>query len=133
MKVNIFNQLYWEGIFPAKIKAEESLCTIEESATNDNISIENEKKKKSTCIVITFEKVIKTWWDCALVGDEEIDTNQVNSTRNISEYDEETQGQIRKIMFDQRQKELGLATSDEIQMQEMLKKANSVQFHDHEI
>ena len=134
VKVNLFNQLYLEGNFPAKIKSEDSLWTIEESSRNDGKKLSKDKKKKiSSCLVITFEKVIKTWWECALVGDEEIDTNQVNSTRNISEYDEETQGQIRKIMFDQRQKELGLATSDEIQMQEILQKANSVPFKGQDI
>ena len=37
-------------------------------------------------------------------GDEEIDTTKVDSTRDVSDYDGETQGHIRKIMFDQHQK-----------------------------
>ena len=39
------------------------------------------------------------------------------------DYDDETQGAIRKIMFDQHQKRLGQPTSDEIKNNEMLKKA----------
>ena len=37
-------------------------------------------------------------------GDEEIDTSKVESTKKIEEYDGQTQGAIRKIMFDQNQK-----------------------------
>lgn len=38
----------------------------------------------------------------------------LDSKRNISEYDEATQGAIRKILFDQQQQRQGLPTSDEI-------------------
>jgi hypothetical protein len=38
-------------------------------------------------------------------------------------YDAETQGAIRKIMFDQKQKALGLPTSDEISTDSILEKA----------
>ena len=117
MKVSLYNNLYIEGDFPETIKAEDSLWTIEDSSSSSS--------SPCCCIVITFEKVVKTWWESVLRGDEMIDTNEVDSSRNISDYDEETQGQIRKIMFDQRQKEMGLATSEEIQLQEMLAKTKT--------
>jgi hypothetical protein len=78
------------------------------------------------------------WWQ----GDPEIDTTQVDSTQKVEDYDAETQGAIRKIMvsrpdqkslvyrvisdqndclqFDQKQKAMGLPTSDEILTQEVL-------------
>ena len=39
----------------------------------------------------------------------------MDKTHKISDYDEATQGMIRKILFDQRQERLGLPTSDEIE------------------
>eukprot|EP00960_Hanusia_phi_P028721 747574-Hanusia_phi.AAC.11 len=80
------------------------------------------------------------WWKCALVGDQEIDTQRVDSTcvsnkteasvdnsyftsGKIDDYDEPTQAAIQKLMFDQQQKMQGLPTSDELKQQEILKKA----------
>lgn len=47
----------------------------------------------------------------------------MDSTTKISEYDGETQGAIRKIMFDQRQKSLGLPTSDQLNADAVLERA----------
>ena len=68
----------------------------------------------SGIIVITLEKVIKTWWSNLLLNHPKIDCTKVDSTMNVSEYDEATQAAIRKIMFDQKQGRLGLPSSDEI-------------------
>ena len=65
-------------------------------------------------LLLTLDKLKKTWWDTVLIGDEKIDTTLVDSRRRIDEYDESTQGAIRKILFDQRQEQMGLPTSDEI-------------------
>ena len=59
-------------------------------------------------------------------GDAEIDTTKVDSTRNVSDYDPVTQGHIRKIMYDQRQKALGLPTSEEQKTNELLEKAKNL-------
>ncbi len=40
-------------------------------------------------------------------GEPEVDVTKVDSTMRIEEYDDATQGAIRKIMFDQKQKSLG--------------------------
>jgi hypothetical protein len=66
-------------------------------------------------LVICLEKVRPKFWDLVFVGDEKIDTTLIDSKRHIDEYDQETQGMIRKILFDIRQERLGLPTSDEIQ------------------
>lgn len=58
-----------------------------------------------------------------LSGDAEIDTTKVDSTRSMYEYDGETQGAIRKILFDQDQKRKGQPTSDEMQNEELLRRA----------
>ena len=46
--------------------------------------------------------------------DPPIDTTLVDSRRHIQSYDEATQAQIRKIMFDEQQKAEGKPTSDEL-------------------
>lgn len=86
-----------DGDLVERIRPEESTWTIESNA-----------------LLLTLEKVKKTWWATVLVGDDEIDTHLIDSTRKISDYDESTQGALRKIMFDQNQQRLGLPTSDEI-------------------
>ena len=74
-------------------------------------------------LTLTMEKRKNTWWKSALEGDEEIDTQKVDSTCKLEDYDEGTQAAIRKIMFDQHQKMQGLPTSEEMSQQEMLRKA----------
>jgi len=64
-------------------------------------------------VIIHLEKRKKTWWSCILEGDDEIDTNLVDSTRKVADYDESTQGTIRKMMHDERQKRRGLPTSED--------------------
>lgn len=75
------------------------------------------------CVSVYLEKDRESWWKSAVDGDEEIDTTKVDSTRDVSDYDGETQGHIRKIMFDQHQKRLGKPTSDEMKNEDMLRKA----------
>jgi hypothetical protein len=65
-------------------------------------------------IVIILDKVKKTWWETVIVGDDVIDTSLLDSKVKIGEYDEATQGVIRKVLFDQRQERLGLPSSDQI-------------------
>jgi len=79
--------------------------------------------KEGSVVQVTLVKEIETWWKSVVVGDPEIDTTKVDSVRHVSEYDEETQAGIQKVMFDQEQKRKGLPTSDELQQQDLLKKA----------
>jgi len=72
---------------------------------------------------IYLEKERECWWKSALHGDVEIDTTKVDSVKHVQDYDGETQGAIRKIMFDQEQKRKGLPTSDELAQQDVLKQA----------
>ena len=79
------------GRFEDPVRQDESMWTINISPTGSQI-------------VITLEKTRKTWWKHAIVGHPEIDTNNVDSTTRISDYDESTQATIRKIMAEQQQK-----------------------------
>lgn len=89
--------VFLEGSLTDKIRADESTWTVEGGV-----------------IIVTLDKLKKTFWSTVIVGDEKIDTELVDSRRHISDYDEATQAQLRKIIFDQTQYHKGLPSSDEI-------------------
>lgn len=106
--LRIGDETILHGDMPEVVRTEECMWVVE----NDPCTV-----------VINLEKVKKTWWDNVVVGEPQIDTQMVDSTCKIDEYDAETQGAIRKIMFDQKQKALGLPSSDEIATDNLIEKA----------
>ncbi|MCL7027665.1 hypothetical protein MKW94_009102 [Papaver nudicaule] len=97
-----------EGDFFQSVKVVDSVWTLEDSKV---ISIQLTKQNQ------------KDWWKYLVQGEPEIDTQKCEpETSKISDLDSETRSVVEKMMFDQRQKEMGLPTSEETQQQEMMKK-----------
>lgn len=76
-----------------------------------------------TSLEITLAKVdAMQWWKAVAVGEPEIDASKVEpEASKLSDLDGEMRATVEKMMFDQRQKALGLPTSEEIAKQEAYK------------
>lgn len=72
---------------------------------------------------MNLEKAQDKIWSTVFKGDPEIDTTKVNNTKPLHEFDDETQGAIRKIMYQQQRKQMGLPTTEEEKQLETLKMA----------
>jgi len=83
--------------------------------------------------MLTLEKGQENIWKTVIKGDQEIDATKVENSKPLQDFDPETQvlncgcskvqGALRKIMYEQQRKQMGLPTTDEEKQMDMLKMA----------
>ncbi|SBT48048.1 CS domain protein, putative [Plasmodium ovale wallikeri] len=105
IKVFHLSEVKLEGTFYEEVNKQECMWSIED-------------KKK---IIISLEKKRENWWPCVLKGDPEIDTSKIESKKNLIDFDEKTQGEIRKFLHKQKLKSEGIKSPEEIREQALLK------------
>ncbi|KAF7458112.1 nuclear movement family protein [Cryptosporidium felis] len=108
LKVVVRGETVIDGELHSKVKPDDCLWSIIDGKT----------------IQVILEKQDgMSWWSCVIKGDPEIDTTKiVPENSKLSDLDPETRATVEKMMFDQRQKAMGLPTSDNLKQHELLEK-----------
>lgn len=110
-----------DGDLFADIKLDDATWTLEDCNYS---SLVHKSKKGERVIAIYFQKQKgMCWWNSLLKGQVEINTKKVEPENSkLSDLDGETRQTVEKMMYDQKQKQMGLPTSEDQKKQDMLGK-----------
>ena len=86
-----------EGKLTKRIKCDESLWSL----------------MPGECVQLNLEKHQDIYWTAVLEDEPEIDRTKIDTTRDISEFDQQTQSDFQRVMYDHQQKLQGKPTSQE--------------------
>ena len=80
-------------------------------------SVEDKKR-----LILTLAKAQEVIWKTIIVGDDEIDAKKVDNSKRLDQFDEETQGHLQKVLYEQNRKLNGLPTTEEMEQQKLMEK-----------
>ncbi|KAL7688224.1 putative CS domain, HSP20-like chaperone, NudC domain-containing protein [Plasmopara halstedii] len=101
-------ETFVDGSLYNKVKVDDSFWTLEDG--------------NRICVYLQKDNQME-WWKTIIQGDAEIDTQKVQPENSkLDDLDSDTRQTVEKMMFDQRQKAMGLPTSDDMQKQDILQK-----------
>ena len=107
LKIELRGETVVDGDLHGRIKCEESTWYLNEG---------------SLCIELTKAGEKEEWWAAVCKGDPEVDTTKLQpEDSQLSDLPGETRGVVEKMMYDQRQKQMGKPTSDEQKKQDMIR------------